>query len=72
MPKKPEECQLKDCKNLLAEGASTVGYIIDGVTYELRICEFDTRIVQNGGYNITKDRQLKPVPAMFFIKKGTP
>lgn len=68
-------CEFKDCKNKLGIKSARIGYVIDDETYSLRACEYHTSLVQTspaGTWTITKDRQLKPIPATFFIKKGTP
>lgn len=71
-------CQLKDCLNVLGPGAAEVGYEIDGKLYELKLCAEHTGYIMTaprGTWVITKDRELKPIPARFFvqhIKKGKP
>lgn len=69
------KCEVKDCKDELGPGSSTIGYEIEGRAYELKACEFHTYMVTRmprGSWNITKDRRIMAIPATFFIKKGTP
>lgn len=70
-----KRCELKGCRNALGPGAAKIGFEIDGVTYEIKGCEFHTQLVTTappGTWQITKDRELKPIPARYFIKKGRP
>jgi hypothetical protein len=71
----PKKCELKGCKEFLGPGSAAIGYVVDGQTYEVKACPFHTGIIQTAGpgvWTITKDRELKPIPASFFIKKGRP
>ena len=70
---KPKPCEFKDCKNFLGPASAKIGFVVDDVTYELKACEEHTWMVQTAGpgvFTITKDRELKPIPAQFFVKKG--
>lgn len=68
-----EVCELKDCSNVLGPGAAAVGFVIDGDTYQIKTCGFHTGLITTaprGTWEITKDRELKPIPARFFVKEG--
>jgi len=68
-----KRCEFKGCTQVLGPGAAKIGYEIDGKTFELKACAFHTGLVQTAGpgtWKITADRELKPIPAQFFIKKG--
>ena len=71
----PKKCEVKDCKEFLGPGAAEIGYEIDGRVYQLKACARHTQLITTaprGTWQLTKDRELKPMPASFFIqyKKG--
>lgn len=69
----PKRCDIKGCSDLLGPGSCAVGYVIDEKTFELKACPFHAQLIRMSGpgsFTITKDRELKPIPAQFFIKKG--
>lgn len=81
MARLAKQCQIKTCENFLGPGAATIGYEIDGKLYEIKACRHHVQLIQiapRGTWELTKDRELKPIPAKPFIqfvnplKKGKP
>lgn len=67
-----KKCQFKKCENLLGPGGANIGYKIDNKVRALKACAECTQKVlysPRGTWEITADRELKPIPAkpMFFI-----
>lgn len=70
MVKPQTRCGLKGCDNHLGPGAADVGYEHDGKTKNVRCCSACTWKIMTaprGTFVITKDKELKPIPAKRII-----